>query len=127
MYLMRYVKWSKPSSTQIIHIEQKEYKTCAGRKESRPHHSKKKSKDHRLAHEKASCILDNFDDLGVLIYNKDKSSEDEMEKYLDDEEPDSTFLTNINNNESYTIIEYESENDFNTGLAEVSLVFIEQS
>ena len=93
-YLKSYSKLFKPSAMQIIQTEQKKFKSHAGRKGAKPCYGNKKCKDHRLAHEKALCIFDNFDDYGDALFELDGDSEDEMEKYLEEGEVDTAFLGN---------------------------------
>ena len=123
MYLKSYSKLFKPSATQIIQTEQKKFKSHAGRKGAKPRYSNKKRKDHRLAHEKASCILNNFDDYGDALFESNSDLKDEMEKYLEEGEVDTAFLGNRKKEDEFKpIIEYESENEFNAGIGNATLV-----
>ena len=94
------------------------------KEKAKPCYSNKKHKDHRLAHEKALCILNNFNDYGDALFESNgDNSEDEMEKYLEEGEVDTAFLGDRKKEDEFKpIIEYESENEFNTGIGNATLV-----
>jgi hypothetical protein len=78
MYFRNYGKFLKLNVIQIIFVEQKEFKSCIRRKETKLYYNRRKQKDYQLAYKKVLCILNKYNDYSDKLFeskNKDATNE----------------------------------------------------
>ncbi len=69
------------------------------------------------------CILDNYDYHSDKLFEfENKDAKNKIKRYLELDKTDISFLSDRKKEKEAFVIEYESENDFNTEIGDTELV-----